>query len=164
MGSAVHGGTWRFESCVKGIRMRLFRSLLRRWRSFLEKDSSNTELSEELQFHMERQIEENIASGMSPKDARAEAKANFGNVAQATESCYEARGVAWADDLVQDVRYGARTLAKHRSFTFITVLTLALGIGACTAIFSLVNAVLSRSLPYGDAGKLVYLCTPNPYI
>jgi predicted permease len=164
MGPVVHGGTWRFESCMKGGLMRLFQSLLRRWQSFFEKDSSNAELSEELQFHLERQTEVNIASGMSQEQARATAKANFGNVAQATESCYEARGVAWADDLVQDVRYGARTLAKHHSFTFITVLTLALGIGACTAIFSLVNAVLIRSLPYGDSGKLVYLFTPNPHI
>ena len=144
--------------------MRLFHSLLCRLGSFLRKDASNVELSEELQFHLERQIEENIANGMSSEQARAEAKANFGNVAQATENCYEARGVAWADDLLQDLHYGARTLAKHRSFTFITVLTLALGIGACTAIFSLVNAVLIRSLPYGDSGKLLYLFTPNPHI
>jgi predicted permease len=66
------------------------------------------------------------------------------------------------DDLMQDVRYGVRTLVKHRSFTLVTILTLALGIGACTAIFSLVNAVLLRSLPYGNAGSLVYLYTPNP--
>jgi len=144
--------------------MRLFQSLLRRRRSLLEKDTSNIELNEELQFHLERQTEENIASGMSPEQARAAAKASFGNIAQATEECYEARGVAWIDDLAQDIRYGLRTLLKHRSFTFVTVLTLALGIGACTAIFSLVNAVLIRSLPYGDSGRLVYLFTPNPHI
>lgn len=71
--------------------------------------------------------------------------------------------MAWAEDLQQDVRFGLRTLFKHRSFTFMTVLTLALGIGACTAIFSLVNAVLIRSLPYGEPERLVYLFTPNPH-
>lgn len=164
MGTAVYSRKRCLESCLNGVHMRLFQSLFRRWRSLLEKDTSNVELNEELQFHLERQTEENIANGMSPEQAQAVAKANFGNVVQAAEACYEARGVSLADDLVQDIRYGARTLAKHRSFTFITVLTLALGIGACTAIFSLVNAVLIRSLPYGDSGMLVYLFTPNPHI
>ncbi len=143
--------------------MRLFHSLLRRLRSFLEKDASNVELSEELLFHVERQTEENIANGMSPEQARAAAKASFGSVTQATEDCYQSRGMAWIDDLVQDLRYGLRTLLKDRSFTLVTILTLALGIGACTAIFSLVNAVLIRSLPYGEPQRLVYLFTPNPH-
>jgi predicted permease len=130
-------------------------------RSFFAKDSINAELSEELHFHLEQAIEEKIASGMSPEEARAAAKEIFGSITQATEECYQARGVAWIDDFVQDVRYGMRTLTKHRSFTAVTVLTLALGIGACTAIFSLVNAVLLRSLPYGEAQRLVYLFTPS---
>ena len=142
--------------------MRLVHSLLRRLRSLLEKDSTNAELGEELQFHLERQTEENIARGMPPDEARSAARASFGSLAKTTEDSYEARGVAWIDDFLQDLRYGLRTLLKHRSFTFVTVLTLALGIGACTAIFSLVNAVIIRSLPYGDPGKLVYLFTPNP--
>jgi predicted permease len=66
------------------------------------------------------------------------------------------------DNLAQDLRYGRRTMLKHRSFTVVTVFTLALGIGACTSIFSLVNAVLIRALPYGEPGRLVYLFTPNP--
>ncbi len=143
--------------------MRLLQSLLRRWRSFLEKDTSNVELGEELQFHLERQTEENIASGMSPEQARAAAKSSFGSVTEATEDSYNARGVAWIEDLLQDVRYGWRTHLKHRSFSFLIVLTLALGIGACTAVFSLVNAVLVRSLPYGDSERLVYLFTPNSH-
>ena len=144
--------------------MRSLQSLLRRLRSLLEKDSRNAELSEELRFHLERQTEENIANGMNPGQARAEAKADFGGLVQATEECYQARSVSWIADFGQDVHYGLRALSKHRSFTFVAVLTLALGIGACTAIFSLVNAVLIRSLPYGDSGKLVYLFTPNPHL
>ena len=95
------------------------------------------------------------------KEAQAAARADFGSLPEVTEECYDARGVTWLDDLAQDVRYGLRTLCKHRSFTVVTVLTLALGIGACTAIFSLVNAVLIRSLPYGAPERLVYIFTPN---
>ena len=144
--------------------MRIIQSLRRRLRSLLEKDVSDIELNEELRFHIERQTEENLAKGMSPKAARTAAVAGFGSAVGTVEDCYEARGVGWIEDLAQDVRYGWRTLIKDKSFTFVIVLTLALGIGACTAIFSVVNAVLIRSLPYGDAGKLVYLYTPNSKI
>src|SRR5258705_512329 len=106
MGPAVDGGPRGVESCVNGVPLRLFNSLLRRLRSFVKKDSTNVELSEELQFHLERQTEENISNGMSPKQARAAAKLSFGSLAQATEECYESRGGAWIDDLMQDVRYG----------------------------------------------------------
>jgi predicted permease len=143
--------------------MRIVQSLIRRLRSLFNKESSNAALSEELIFHIERQTEENIAGGMSPAHARAAARAEFGNIAQATEASYRARGVGWLEDFMQDLRYGVRTLSKDPWFSLITILTLALGIGACTAIFSLVNAVLIRSLPYGEVEKLVYLFTPYPH-
>jgi predicted permease len=143
--------------------MRSLQSLFRRLQSLFHKESSNIALNEELQFHLERQTEENITAGMSPAQARASARVAFGNIHQAIEDSYQARGVAWIEDLVQDLRYGLRTLLKDRSFTIVIVLTLALGIGSCTAIFSLVNAVLLRSLPYGEAEKLVYLFTPNSH-
>src|ERR1700743_2886782 len=142
--------------------MRRVRSLLIRMRSLFTRDASNAALSEELEFHLQQTIADNIARGMSPEAARSAARESFGSVAEVTESCHEARGTAWLEDLGHDIRYGLRMFAKHRSFTMLTVLTLALGIGACTAIFSLVNAVLLRSLPYGDAERLVYLFTPNP--
>ena len=144
--------------------MRLFESLVRRWRSLRGKDAENVKLSEELQFHLEREVEENIATGMSPAAARAAAKASFGSMTTVIESSYEVRGTGWLDDMMQDLRYGLRTLLKQRSFTFVTVLTLGLGIGACTAIFSLVDAVLLHSLPYGEPERLVYLYTPNPHL
>ena len=144
--------------------MRFLQSLRRRLLSFWRKDASNVQLNEELQFHLERETEANIAGGMTAEEARSAAEACFGNLPTATEECYEARGVAWLDDLAQDLRYGVRTLVKDRSFTAVTVFTLALGIGACTAIFSLVNAVLIQSLPYGNPGKLVYLFTPSSYL
>ena len=141
--------------------MRFFHSLRRRLRSLFEGDASNAALREELQFHLQRQTEENIARGMPVKEAEQAARASFGSLSEAVEACYQARGVGWLDDLRQDVRYGLRTLVKHRSFSLMTVLTLALGIGACTAIFSVVNAVLIQSLPYGHTDRLVYLFTPN---
>jgi putative ABC transport system permease protein len=141
--------------------MRLLHSLLRRLRSLRQRDPSNVALQEELQFHLQQQTEENMNQGMSPEEAHAAANADFGSLPKTIEECYDARGIAWLDDLAQDVRYGLRTLCKHRSFTVVTVLTLALGIGACTAIFSLVNAVLIRSLPYGDPERLVYVFTPS---
>jgi predicted permease len=142
--------------------MRTFRAMLRRFRSIRSKDTNNLELSEELQFHLEREIEENIARGVPPERARKQAMCRFGSVVQTTAECYQARGTAWADDLIQDVRFAVRSFAKEWSSTAVIVLTLAIGIGACTAIFSLVDAVLLRSLPYGNSDRLVYLFIPNP--
>jgi hypothetical protein len=141
--------------------MRLLQSLRRRVHSLLHKDATNIELTNELRFHLETLVEQNIARGMSPTQARIAANAEFGSIAQATAASYESRGTALLDDLAQDIRYGLRSLRRQPAFTFVTVLTLALGIGACTAIFSLVNAVMLRSLPYGDSSRLVYLFTPN---
>jgi predicted permease len=142
--------------------MRLIQSLRRRLQSLLHKDASNVELSEELRSHLETLVERNIARGMSPMQARIAANTEFGSIAQATEASYESRGTELLDDLAQDIHYGLRSLRRQPAFTFVTVLTLALGIGACTAIFSLVNAVMLRSLPYGDSSRLVYLYLPNP--
>jgi putative ABC transport system permease protein len=135
--------------------MRFLRSLLIRFRSSRDKETKNVELSEELQFHLERQTEENIARGMSPEDARAAAQVSFGSVTGAVEDCYDARGIAWLQDSIHDLRYGFRTLIKHRSFSLVTILTLALGIGACTAVFSVVDPILFRPLPYAHADRLV---------
>jgi predicted permease len=141
--------------------MRWVQSLLIRMQSLLAREARNSAVEEELKFHLEQTVAQNLARGMSPEAAQAAAQESFGSMAGTIEDCHDARGTAWLEDLVLDVRYGLRTLAKHRSFTSLIVLTLALGIGASTAIFSLTDAVLIHSLPYGNSGQLVYLFTPN---
>jgi predicted permease len=141
--------------------MRLIQSLLVRLHSLFTREASNRAVREELEFHLEQAIAQNVAAGMSLEAARIAARESFGSMAEATEQCHGARGTAWLEDLIQDTRYAVHTFSRHWSFTLLTVLTLALGIGACSAIFSLADAVLIRSLPYQDSERLVYLFTPN---
>jgi predicted permease len=116
----------------------------------------NEELSEEMQTHLTLAEREAMESGKSAKEARHAARREFGNVAVAEEVTRDAWGWRWIAEMLQDVRYGVRNMLRTPGFTAVTILTLALGIGANTAIFSVVNAVLFRALPYRDAGKLVW--------
>jgi predicted permease len=137
--------------------MRWLTTVSLRFRSLFRRDAINHELDDELRLHIDRQIAQNIAAGMPPDEARFAALREFGGVDQIREECNDVRNVNWLQDFVQDLRYGLRTLAKSPGFAAIAIATLALGIGANTAIFSLVDSALLRALPVSDPQNLVVL-------
>jgi predicted permease len=135
------------KDTLKRLRFLLRQTLLRRRRQ--------SELDEELQFHVEQTIESNLAAGMSAEEARRQALVEFGGVERTRERCHEQRPGWWMGTVAQDVRYALRGFRRNPVFTIAVIATLALGIGATTAVFSVVDRILFRSLPYAHDDRLV---------
>jgi putative ABC transport system permease protein len=142
----------------------MLHDLFFRVRSLLRRTTVESEMEDELRFHVERQIEKYVESGMSRDDALRRARVEFGGLEQVKEDCRDARGVSLVETLAQDLRYGWRTLRRSPGFASAALVTLALGIGAGTAIFSVVYGVLLRPLPFRDASHLVLLNEAMPQV
>src|SRR5690349_13099737 len=124
-------------------------------RSLLRRKEEESRIREELQFHIEQQTSANLAAGMAPEEARRQAVLSVGSVEAAKEEMREQRAAHWVETAMQDLRYSARGFRRNPAFTLTAVFAIALGIGSSTAVFSVVDRILFRPLPYPRAERLV---------
>jgi len=133
------------------------RTLLARIRALWRRDRIHDEIAEEIRFHLESRSDEYVRRGMGPGDARREAERRFGRPLQIREAGYDVRGGGWLESFAQDLKFGVRMVAKNPAVSIVAAVTLALGIGSTTAVFSLVNAIMLRPLPVSRPGELAAL-------
>src|SRR6185436_11947192 len=137
--------------------MMTFRSLASRFFALFRRRQLHARVDEELQFHLRMQAEENIRRGMAPPEANAAAHRTIGNTTQVCEEVHRMNTIEFLDETARNLRLSFRTLRKNPGFTLTAVLVLALGLGASTAMFSALDRILFRPLPYADAERLVNL-------
>lgn len=154
------GNRRRFRREAK-MRFRRLRGALVRLFNGLRRERQEREFAEELQFHLEMSIEDNLRQGLPPGEARRQALIKLGGIEQTKERCREQRRILLLETVVQDLRHSARMLRKQPGFTLLAVITLSFGIGANTAIFSLLYQVLLKPLPVRAPQQLVLLCSPG---
>src|SRR5919106_736654 len=135
----------------------MFTDLWYRIRAVFRRTSVERELDDELRFHTERQVQKYVQAGFTPEEAARRVRLEFGGLDQVKEECRDARGVGVWEEAVRNLRYACRTLVKRPGFAVVVILTLALGIGANSAVFSAINAILLRPLPFPDADQLMRL-------
>ena len=139
-----------------------WRALGNRLRALLQKARLDADMDEEMRTHIEMRAQRNLDAGMDPEEARYAARRQFGPIESIQDACRGERGVGWIEDFLHDVRHGARRLGKDRGFTAVSVLTLALGIGAVVAIFAAADDLLFRPLPYRAPDRLFRLWERDP--
>ncbi len=134
----------------------------KRLRGLWKRERINRELNEELRYHLDRRITDSINAGMTPREAWEDAQKSFGNFTLQKERTRDMDILGWLETFAQDVRYGLRSLIKNPGFAAVAILTLALGIGANTAIFSVVNGVLLKPLPFDHPEEIVWFQDIDP--
>src|SRR5215467_6097308 len=127
------------------------------WQRLRRRSRMEEQLEKEVRFHLEQHTADLIAQGHTPKEAWRRARLAIGGSEQVKERCRDARGTRWLEDLVQDIRYALRTMRQRPGFAAVALLTLALGCGAMTVMFTLINAVLLKPLPYREPDRLLAL-------
>jgi hypothetical protein len=133
----------------------MFSGIVFRLRNLIRRRAVDADLDQELRAHVDNEIEKYIRAGLSRQEAIRRAQLAFGGIGQVQEECREESGASFFDTTIQDLRYGLRMLRRNPGVTMTAVITLMLGIGATTAVFSVVNTVLLKALPYPDSGKIV---------
>jgi putative ABC transport system permease protein len=142
--------------------MKRFNKIRLRFRAFFVKQDLDARMNDEMRSHIEMQTQENIDAGMSPEEARVTAMRQFGRIESIKHVCREQRGIGWFESIARDVRFGARMLFKYPGFTAVAVLTLALGIGANTALFTVAYGVLLKPLPLPHSEQLASVWERGP--
>ena len=142
--------------------MTALRDLVSRFRGLARRQQADRDIDDEIAAHLAEAVDDYVGQGLSLEDATRAARRSFGGVTQAKETCREVRSFMWVDDLVRDLSYARRSLSQSRAFTIAATATLSLAIGANTAMFSALDAVLLRPLPYRAADQLAMLFVDDP--